>query len=174
MRISAEKIIRRAFMQDLKAGRTPEETIRKYTFGDDIAFNNLSNELDLVSRQFDSIRQREKVVASLAIFYAGYRREAMLGVEVARRYRRLARILHDDFLGRFLDNNRLDELRSNGFLRELYTMAALVKRFLDHRRALQMSVEEMVASEIEFSAEVRERRLRIIRQLITTAAPENQ
>ena len=172
IRISSEKVIRRAFMQDLKEGRTPVETIRRYTFGDMNAFTRLCNELDLVTQQFDSIAQREKVVARLAVFYAGYRREAMLGMEVARRYRRLAKILHEDFLGRFLEPEELDKVRKNDFLQELYTMAARIKRFLDHRRALQMSVEEMISSEIEFAAELRQRRLKIIRRIIKADRPD--
>ena len=45
-------------------------------------------------------------------------------------------------------------------------MASLAKRFLDHRRALEMTVEEMVASEMEFVAETRARRLKYIRRYL--------
>lgn len=164
IRLFSEKLIRRAFLLDLKEGRKPIETIRKYTFGDDVAFNLICNELDLVNQRFDSIAQREKIIRRLAVFYASYRRGPMLGVEVAKRYRHLARILHEDFLQNNLSREELAELQKDDFLHELYTMASLAKRFLDHRRALEMTVEEMIASEIEFTAQVRSRRLDAIRK----------
>ncbi len=163
--ILSEKIIRRAFLRDLGAGRTPVETIRQYTFGDDLAFNLIRNQLDLLSQQFDSIAQREVVVKRLAVYYASFRRAPMLGVEVAKRYRHLARTLHTDYLQNHLSSKELDEFQQQGFIQELYTMTSLAKRFLDHRRALEMSVEEMLASEIEFVAQVRKKRLEIIRNI---------
>ena len=162
----AQKIIRRAFLYDLKEGRTPVETIRRFTFGDQVAFTLICNELDLVSQQFDSVAQREVVVRKLAIFYASYRRAPMLGVEVARRYRHLARILHEDFLRQHLSEAEYAEVQNADFLHELSSMASLAKRFLDHRRALEMTVEEMVASELEFVAETRARRLKFIRRFL--------
>ena len=164
----AQKIIRRAFLIDLKEGRTPVETIRKFTFGDQVAFTLICNELDLVSQQFDSVAQREVVVRKLAIFYASYRRAPLLGMEVARRYRHLARILHEDFLRNHLSEQEYAEVQSADFLHELSSMVSLAKRFLDHRRALEMTVEEMVASEMEFVAETRTRRLKYIRSYLGT------
>lgn len=162
----AQKIIRRAFLYDLKEGRTPVETIRKFTFGDQVAFTLICNELDLVSQQFDSVAQREVVVRKLAIFYASYRRAPLLGMEVARRYRHLARILHEDFLRQHLTEEEYAQVQQADFLHELSSMASLAKRFLDHRRALEMTVEEMVASEMEFVAETRARRLKYIRKYL--------
>ena len=171
VRLLSEKLIRRAFLYDLKAGRTPVETIRKFTFGDEVAFGLICNELDLVSQQFDSIAQREVVVRRLAVFYASFRRAPMLGVEVAKRYKHLARILHDDFLNAHLAPAELDEFRRGGFLQNLYSLGSLAKRFLDHRRALEMSLEEMLASELEFVAEIRARRLQAIRLVLGQSAP---
>ena len=90
----------------------------------------------------------------------------MLGVEVARRYRHLARILHEDFLRQHLSEAEYAEVQNADFLHELSSMASLAKRFLDHRRALEMTVEEMVASELEFVAETRARRLKFIRRFL--------
>ena len=162
----AQKIIRRAFLFDLREGRTPVETIRKFTFGDQVAFTLICNELELVSQQFGSVAQREVVVRKLAIYYASYRRAPMLGMEVARRYRHLARILHEDFLRQHLTDQEYSEVQAADFLHELSSMASLAKRFLDHRRALEMTVEEMVASEMEFVAETRARRLKYIRKYL--------
>ncbi len=162
----SENIIRRAFLIDLKAGRTPVETIRKYTFGDQFAFNLICNELDLLSQQFESMAQRDAVVRKLSYYYASYRRGPMLGIEVAKRYRHIARVLHEDFLRTRLSSAEYEAFAASGFIQELYSMCTRAKRFLDHRRALRMTLEEMVASELEFSAEARTRRLAIIRRLI--------
>ena len=103
----------------------------------------------------------------LAIYYASYRRAPMLGQEVARRYRHFARILHEDFLATHLTPEELEGFQKTGFLQELYSMGSRAKRFLDHRRALEMSVEEMVASQIEFVAETRIRRLGTLRRVLS-------
>ena len=126
----------------------------------------ICNELDLVSQRFDSLAQRDAVIRKLAVYYASYRRGPLLGVEVAKRYKHIARILHEDFLRQFLSAAELEALSQGGFLREMYGMAALAKRFLDHRRALEMTVEEMLASEIEFVTETRRKRLEAIRRLL--------
>lgn len=162
----SEKVIRRAFLVDLKEGRTPVETIRRYTFGDQKAFAIICNELDLVSQQFDSLAQREVVVRKLSIYYASFRRGPLLGQEVGRRYRHFARILHEDFLSTHLTQEELSSFEKTGFLQELYSMGSRAKRFLDHRRALEMTVEEMVASQMEFVAETRARRLTMLRRLL--------
>lgn len=162
----SEKMILRSFLYDLRENRKPTATIRRFTFGDDTAFNMICNELDLVSRRFDSLAQRDAVIRKLAVYYASYRRGPLLGVEVAKRYKHIARILHEDFLRQFLSAAELEALSQGGFLREMYGMAALAKRFLDHRRALEMTVEEMLASEIEFVTETRRKRLEAIRRLL--------
>ncbi|MCQ2396251.1 MAG: hypothetical protein MJ106_00955 [Lentisphaeria bacterium] len=166
MREFSERVIRRAFLVDLKEGRTPVETIRRYTFGDEKAFAIICNELDLVSQQFDSLKQREIVVRKLSVFYSSYRRAPLLGQEVARRYRHFARILHEDFLSTHLTQEEFAAFEKSGFIHELYSMGSRAKRFLDHRRALEMTVEEMVASQMEFIAETRARRLTMLRRLM--------
>lgn len=160
----SERLIRRAFLVDLKEGRPPVDTIRKFTFGDETAYAQICNELDLLTQQFDSIPQREKVIRRLGVYYASYRRAPMLGQEVGRRYRRMARLLHEDFLKAHLSQEEWEGFQARGFLQDLYSMASRSKRFLDHRRALDMSIEEMVASQIEFVEECRSRRLAMLRR----------
>ncbi len=162
----SEKMILRSFLYDLRERRKPTYTIRKFTFGDDSAFNMICNELDLVSQRFDSLAQRDRVIKKLAVYYASYRRGPLLGIEVAKRYKHIARILHADFLNQFFDSAEIGKLEENGFLAELYNMASLAKRFLDHRRALEMSVEEMLASEIEFVSETRKKRIAVMRSML--------
>lgn len=162
----SEKIVLRTFLYDLKAQRKPLETIRRLTFADPVAFNLASSELDLVSGCFDSLVQRDKVTAFLATFYASYRRGPLLAAEVARRYRYLMRILHEDYISNILSPTQMQTFRSSGILREISGIISAARHFLDRRRALQSSLEEMVASELEFVQQVRQRRLALVRTLL--------
>lgn len=163
---TSEKAILRSFLYDLREGRKPTATIRRYTFGDDTAFQQICNQLDLVSQRFDSLAQRDAVIRKLAVYYASYRRGPLLGIEVAKRYRHLAKILHVDFLKQFLSDAEMVQLRRDGFLEALYNIAAVARRFLDRRRALEMNIEEIAAAQMEFIAETRHRRLAAIRQIM--------
>lgn len=162
----AEKVIERSFLYGLKNGKAPAETIEQLTFGDQIAFNFAMGQLDLLSGQFDSFQQRDKVVRFLSSFYASYRRPQLLGVEVAKRYRNLMRMLHEDYINNILDKEQIQELQKEGLLREISAMAAAARQFLDKRRALKNSLEEMVASEMEFIQESRNKRLAVIRKML--------
>ena len=162
----ATKIIRRTFLYDLKKGRPPVETIRAMTFGDPAAFNFACAELDLASEQFDSIAQREKVTAYLSTFYASYRQTQLIGAEIAKRYRRLMRILHDDFLQQILTPEQLQELRADGTIEQLANMAAQARKFLGRRRDIENSLEEMVAAKIDFERFVRQERIQVFRRLV--------
>ena len=162
----AEKVVLRIFLTDLKEGRKPVETIRKLTFGDDVAFNIACSNLDLVSQSFDSTAQRRKVVKQLAVFYASYRRTALLGAEVSKRYRSIMRILHEDFLKNILSEEDWKDVEQTGVLHDLSAMASAARRYIDHRRALHLTVEEILSSGIEFVQETRTRRMGVIRQLL--------
>ncbi|MDD3694594.1 MAG: hypothetical protein PHG44_01340 [Lentisphaeria bacterium] len=160
----AEKVILRSFLYGLKTGRSPVETIEKLTFGDRPSFNFACSQLDLVSQRFDSMQQRDRIVSFLGTFYASYRRPHLLAVEVAKRYRNLMRLLHEDYIGNILSAEQLEEVRRSGLLHEISGMAAAARVFLDRRRAMQTSLEELLASELEFVQEARARRLKVIRE----------
>ncbi len=162
----AEKVILRSFLYGLKNGRSPVETIHKLTFGDQASFNFACSQLDLLSQQFDSMQQRDRVVEFLSTFYASYRRPQLLSIEVAKRYRNMMRMLHEDYISNILTTEHLQDLQKNGVLREISAMAAAARHFLDRRRALQTSLEEMVASEMEFVQETRTRRLAVVREML--------
>jgi chorismate mutase len=166
VRKMAEKIIVRSFLYGLKTGRSPVDTIRKLTFGDQASFNFACSQLDLISQQFDSLKQRDRVVAFLGTFYASYRRPQLLSVEVGKRYRNMMRMLHDDYINNILSAEQQQKIQQNGVLREISGMIAAARHFLDHRRALQTSLEEMIASEMEFVREARTRRLAVIREML--------
>ncbi|MFA6928862.1 MAG: hypothetical protein WCT05_00940 [Lentisphaeria bacterium] len=162
----AEKVILRSFLYSLKIGRSPVETIRQLTFNDPASFNFACSQLDFLSERFDSMQQRDRVVEFLATFYASYRRPHLLAIEVAKRYRNLMRLLHEDYISNILTAEQLQQVQQHGVLREISGMAAAARHFLDHRRALQNSLEEMVASEMEFVQETRTRRLKVIREML--------
>ena len=83
-RFSSE-VIRRGFIIGLRTRQAPETIIRRLTFGDADAYRMAMSQLDLVSGRFDSIRQRERVVALLTPFYSSYRRGKFLAAEITRR-----------------------------------------------------------------------------------------
>lgn len=159
----AERVVLKVFLVDLKEGRKPVETIRRLTFGDKFAYDSACAELDLMSQAFDSVEQRNKVVKMLSYFYASYRRAPLLGQEISRRYRSLMRILHEDYLKNILTGEDYAAVENLPLLHDLSGLATSARRYLDHRRALNMTVEEMIASEIEFVQDARNRRMTVLR-----------
>lgn len=162
----AEDAVRRAFLDDLRAGRSPVPTIEKLTFGNREALDWAIGELDAASLQFDNLRQRERVVRFLAVFFASYREQELLGGEILRRYRSLMRLMHEDHLRRVLAPEHFEEVMKRTILRDLAAVASESRRFLSQRRALESSLPELVAAEIEFTQGVRRRRLRLIHSLL--------
>ncbi|MCK5804840.1 MAG: hypothetical protein KAI66_18525 [Lentisphaeria bacterium] len=162
----AENAVRRLFLGALKAGQKPAAIIRNLTFGDEEAYQALLGELDWETQNFDSLKQREKVVRRLAAFYASYRESNLLASEIARRYRNLMRLLHEDNLRRILLPEDADRVLASTVIRDLSSVASDARRFLVNRRALDREIEEMVAAEEDFVQSVRLRRLRIIHGLL--------
>ncbi len=165
------KVIRRTFVYDMRAHRTPVETIRRLTFGDDNAFRAAYAELDFFSEQFDSYEQREKVIRKLAVYYASYRHVQLIGAEIAKRYRSLMRMLHEDFLRQYLTEAQLKELAEIGVLRDLATQAAAARRYLARRRKIESTLEDMMASKIDYEQAIRNERLGVFRRLMDKSTP---
>lgn len=162
----AEDAVRRAFLVALRDGVSPVDIIKRMTFGDDQAFEKGVAALDIVTMNFDSLKQREKVVRHLAIYYASYHGGRLLAMEVSRRYRSLMRLMHEDHLRRVLLPEHFEDVMGRSILRELAVVAADARRFLTRRRALESSLEELVAAEMEFVQNIRTRRLRLIHTLL--------
>jgi hypothetical protein len=162
----AEDAVRQAFLRDLRDGVSPLRTIEKLTFGNGEALEWATGELDATTLQFDSVRQREGVVRFLSVFLASYREQELLGGEVLRRYRSLMRLMHEDHLRRTLAPEHFDEVMQRSILRDLASVAAESRRYLCRRRALENSLPELVAGEMEFIQGIRRRRLRLIRTLL--------
>jgi hypothetical protein len=162
----AESAVRKAFLEDMRAGVGPMRTIERLTFGDQQAREYAMGELDAASLQFDSVRQREGVVRFLSVFLASYREQELLGGEILRRYRSLMRLMHEDHLRRVLAPDHFAEVMQRSILRDLAAVAAESRRFLGRRRALESSLPELVAAELEFTQGIRRRRLRLIHTLL--------
>ncbi len=162
----AEGAVRKAFLEDMRAGIGPAHTIERLTFGDGQAREWAMGELDAATLQFDSVRQREGVVRFLSVFLASYREQELLGGEILRRYRSLMRLMHEDHLRRVLAPDHFAEIMQRSILRDLAAVAAESRRYLARRRALESSLAELVATELEFTQGIRRRRLRLIHTLL--------
>ncbi len=162
----AVRVIRRMFIADMRDGRKPLATIQRLTFGDLVAFKRACSELDIVQEQFDSMKQRDRVIAILASFYVSYRHASFLAAEVSRRYRSLMRLLHEDYLRQHLPADELDGILRRGVITELAGMAAAARRYLARRRDYASSLEEMLAAKMDFELHVRTQRLRVFRHIM--------
>jgi len=162
----ARDVLRKAFLDDLRAGIPAIETIRRFCFGDRDLFLRMTAHLDFITKEFDSLRERDKVIRELAVYYASYRQPELLAAEVARRYRDLMRVLHEDNLRRVLTPEQFEEVSRFDVLKDLASLAADARRYLSRRRALDLPLEHMVAAELDFADSVRARRLFLIRKLL--------
>ena len=162
-RFSSE-VIRRVFIIGLRTSQAPETIIRRLTFGDADAYRMAMSQLDLVSGRFDSIRQRERVVALLTPFYSSYRRGKFLAAEITRRYRLMMRLLHEDFLREALSAEHLSATLEAGMTVELSSVLGEARRFLGRRRDTFSSLESILAATMEFEESMRRRRLVVIRR----------
>ena len=159
-------VLLKAFLADLRQGVGPLETIRRFCYGDRELFLRMMSHLDFATSEFDCLEEREKVVEELAVYYASYHEGELLAAEVARRYRDLMRVLHEDSLRRVLAPEQFAEVRRCEILTDLASIAADARRYLTRRRALETDLEHMVAAELDFATAVRQRRLVLIRKLL--------
>ncbi len=160
-------IIRRMFLNDLKANRSPVPTIIRLCFGNEELEGTVLHELDYVTRTFDSVGQREIVIDKLSGVYSSFRKQPLLNTEIGRRYRRMMRVLHEDNLRRLLTSDQVDELnRRNPVLTDLATIASESRRFLTMRRALDRSTSEIIAADMDFTQSIRTLRASYIRRLL--------
>jgi hypothetical protein len=162
----AERVIRRIFLNALRRRTPPAEVIHRFCFHDEELFEQLVGELDLVTKQFDSLAQREIVIRRLAVYYASFRENTLMAKEVTHRYRQLMSMLHEDHLRLVLDPEQFAEFAGANVLRDLSALSADTRRYLSRRRDLSNSLEELLAAEMDFSHSIRQRRHRFIRTLL--------
>ncbi len=162
---TAFRAVRISLMLDLRYGRKPIDTIKRLTFGDKAALELALSELDLASENFDSIKQRDKVCGLLAVFYASYRRPQLLAYEIAKRYRNLMRLVHEDFLRTQLDAELFSQIQSMQILQEISSIASEVRKYLAKRKADENTLEQIMAAKINFERFVRNKRIIIAKEL---------
>ena len=160
------RVIRRTFIYDMRAGRSPKETIERLTFGDKNAFLFACAQLDLVSEKFDSIKQREVVIEILAPFYASYRQPVLLAAETTRRYRKIRWLLHEDYLKQVLTDEQFAQVKEMDAVWEIAALTGDARKFIGLQRNLQSPMENILASKIEFEETIREHRLHLIRKIL--------
>lgn len=164
----ARSTVRRLFINDLKAGRKPIGTIHALCFGDTHLEAEITGELDLFTQDFDNMKHRDEVVERLAAVYASYKEHTLMAGEIGRRYRRLARMLHEDNLRRLLSREQFAETQGamGEVLLELSTIASSCRRYLTSRRAETLSTAELVAAEMDFVMAIRAQRAGVIYNLL--------
>ncbi len=162
---TAFRAVKLSLLLDLRFGRKPIDTIKRLTFGDKAAFELAVSELDLASENFDSMKQRDKVCGLLAVFYASYRRPHLLAYEIAKRYRNLMRLVHEDFLSTQLDAELFRQVQSMQILQEISSIASEVRKYLAKRKADENTLEQIMAAKINFERFVRQKRIIIAKEL---------
>ncbi len=163
------QVVRRLFLEDLRQHRAALDTIRRFCLGDEQLYVALTMKLDLLSRQFDSVAQREQAVDILAANYASFREAELLADQTTRHYRRLAKLLHQDSLQRLLGHELAPEIDRLEHLPAALARASEARRFLEHRRALETSVDDMLGAELDFEQRLHGARRSLIRQLLAPA-----
>lgn len=148
--------VHRRFLNDMKIGRQPVDTIKMLSFGDEIFEAEVNAELDALTGQFDSMAQRDIIVARLTDMYASYREQPLLNTELGRRYRRLMQVLHEDNIKRLLTDEQWQAIEeASGPLRDLASIAAASRKYLSSRRAFNRTTEEVLAEEIVYVTDIR-------------------
>ncbi len=161
----AHEAVKRSFLLDAKMRRTPVKTIERLSFGDGTALRSAMSALDLGSQQFENMEQREKVIRLLAVYYASYRRSKLLMLEVGKRYHRLMRMIHEDFLAPRMEAEKFAAIQARGILSDIATIAFEARKFMTKRQVLDNSLEELLAARITFDRFVRQKRLSLFRKL---------
>lgn len=162
----ATAVVRHVFLQDLRDRRDSVDTIRKFCLGDELLFTSLYMKLDLLSRQFGSVEDREKTVDVLAANYASFRETDLLADKITSHFRRLSKLLHADSVLRLIP---ADEKASIGDLDNLpaaLARASESRRYLEGRRALDRSIEDMRGAEMTFEQQLKAARTSLLRGLL--------
>lgn len=170
----AARAIRRLFLWGLRQGTPAGVIIKRLCFDDAVLWRQLAGALDLNSKEFDSLEQRERVIARLAVHYLSRRETRLWGTEIGRRYRSLMRALHADHLRRLLGEAPPAPPPGAPALADIMGLAADARRYLARRRDLNLDLDELTAAELAFVTAVRQRRLRLIREFISAAETDSR
>ncbi|MDT8390044.1 MAG: hypothetical protein RRC34_06005 [Lentisphaeria bacterium] len=162
----AADVVRKLFMEDLRNRRDSAETIRRFCLGDELLYIALYMKLDLFSRQFGSLADREAAVNVLATNYASFRETDLLKEKITRHFRALSRLLHADSIQRLVPEEEVAAVADFANLADALTRASEARRYLEGRRALDTSVEDMCAAEVHFEERLRSARTSLLRGLL--------
>ena len=166
LRDNAAEVIRKLFLEDLKNQRSPLDTIGRFTYGDQPLCQHLANHLDILTKHFTSMEDRDEVAEVLGANYASARESEFLGKVLSKRYRHLMSALHEDNLRRLLSEEQYQQVQNCQTLFDAFALAAEARRYLNRYRALNLPLEELLAAEKEFLKHVRNLRARLISQII--------
>lgn len=163
----AYDIVQKVFLANLRQRVSPQETIRKLCFGDKILAQTLINRLDLLTREFESIEDKDAVAEELAVNYASYREGDLLRKSLSGRYRQVMALLHEDTLKQILPDmlNSTQGVQMPG-LRDIYSLIGDARRYLNRRFSPHLSAEEIIGSELDFARRIRQQRFRLINVLL--------
>lgn len=161
-----EHFVTRTFLDDLRAGRKPESSIRAFCLGDTELLRQMISDLDILTRDFETREQRDRIARQLAVHYASFREQHKLPREITRRYRQLMQTLHPDNLNRLLSPEDAGQVATMSNLRELSSTAADARRYLSRHQAWDDSLQELLAARLDFEKSIRRRRLRLIHALL--------
>ncbi|MEA2012046.1 MAG: hypothetical protein U9O87_03030 [Verrucomicrobiota bacterium] len=157
--------VRIMFLDDLKNNRPPEGTIKKLSFGDDVLFKDMMAQLDLLTKRFDSVKQRELIVDRLAFNYSSYCEQKLLEREITKRFRKLMKTIHIDNLSHILNKEQLKEIETSEILVEYSSIAGESRKFLQKYSNMRLTTEELIASEMNYIRAIKKRRAYIVHRL---------
>ena len=162
----AYDVVQNVLLEQLRTQTTPEEIIRKLTFGDKVLAQTLMNRLDLMTKEFESIEDRNAVAEALAINYASFRENDLLAKNLTGRYRQVMSLLHEDTLPRLLPADAAATAAQLTGLREMYSIAGDARRYLNLRRSTHLPAERVIGGELDFARQIRRQRFRLICQML--------
>lgn len=162
---NAFSVIQKIFLDNLKSRHPPLETIKKFTFGDRQLYQHLVNYLDIISKNFTSLEDRDAVTETLAINYASFRESDLLAKHIGRRYRHLMSALHEDNLRRLFTDRQYEGISSLETLFDAFSLAASARQYLKTYRSLDSSTAELLGAEEDFTDEVKRLRMKVIDSL---------
>lgn len=163
----AVKTIRLFFLKDLQQGTPVIDTIRKLARNDEQVVMRIEQELDLRSKSFDSVKQRDKVTELLAWQYSSYREEHLLQGELSRQYRRMMRMLHADNLNRLL-GDLAAEFTGSSQLLELSALINSARNYMTIYHSLEPDAQAVETARDQFLDEVTRRRHLFLKRRIAS------
>lgn len=168
MRLKAEKNIRKSFLNKLKEGEPVEDIIKTLCFDDEFLYSEMLHYLDILSKQFENMKDREAVVVRLSYVLGSYYEEQEFNSYLSKRYHKLVLAVHEDNLARFLTKEQMEILRENPVHSDILNVASEARKYINSRRSLEKTTDELLAAEESFCREVRSKKAQLLHKIINT------